>query len=108
MRNKQYCTLNEWNGDVMDAFALAKNADLIIGMRLHAIIAGVCSNVRCIALPYDYKIEAFCQLAGVDEMIYPQDMLSAKAMLETMLRCLSKAPANKYLPASMWDGVALG
>lgn len=108
MKNKQYCSLNEWDGDVMGAFALARNADLIIGMRLHSIIAGVCSNVRCIALPYDYKIEAFCQLAGVDEMIYPQDMLRADKLLEIMLRCLSKAPANKYPPASLWDGIVLG
>lgn len=107
MQQKQFCTLNEWNGDVMAAFALAANAELIIGMRLHSIIAGVCSNVRCIALPYDYKIESFCDLAGIDDKIYPQDMLGAEGLLKIMLNCLSKIPANTYLPATMWNEVTL-
>jgi polysaccharide pyruvyl transferase WcaK-like protein len=107
MQHKEACTIKPWNADVMAVFNMASNAELVIAMRLHAIIIGACMKVPCVALPYDYKIDEFCKLAGIKDKIYPEDMLDVGRTLDIIKHSLSHRHNNEYLPGTMWDNASL-
>ncbi|OGO78479.1 MAG: polysaccharide pyruvyl transferase CsaB [Clostridiales bacterium GWB2_37_7] len=61
MRHSPYIIRNKYS--VPQTLGIIKNMDMIIGMRLHALIYGVSLQVPVIGLIYDSKVEGFLEYA---------------------------------------------
>ncbi|MBR4859937.1 MAG: polysaccharide pyruvyl transferase CsaB, partial [Alphaproteobacteria bacterium] len=68
----------EGNYTPQDTMALLKNADLILGMRLHSLIMGAGLLKPMIALSYDPKVESFMQLLRQKECFTVETVTAAQ------------------------------
>ncbi|PJK16889.1 polysaccharide pyruvyl transferase CsaB [Chryseomicrobium excrementi] len=63
MKNQNFVHISPYDASIENKMAVIRDADLLIGMRLHALIFAAAGNTPFIALSYDPKIDAFAQLA---------------------------------------------
>lgn len=75
---------------VREFMCLIGGLDLLVGMRLHALVFAAVSGVPLVALPYDPKINAFLSRIG-KEMLPPLQELT----LEELIRDLNGVLAEK-------------
>lgn len=107
MNNKSSAELLPWNGDLTTMFQLAAGASLVIGMRLHALIAAVTMNTPCIAMPYDTKLHEFCNLAGISSTITSDELLQDKKLDYMIQKVFKTTPAYKYFETANWTNITL-
>lgn len=69
--------------DPWEILSLAKNFQLIVGMRLHALIAGVVVGVPVVGISYDPKIERFLQQIG-QQSLNTVGNLNSSTLLEVI------------------------
>jgi len=69
--------------DPEEILAIAKSFDLIVGMRLHALINGVVAGVPVVGLSYDPKIDRFLNQIGHQSLITVKD-LKAQTLIEVV------------------------
>jgi polysaccharide pyruvyl transferase CsaB len=74
-------------GDLRLLFA---GADLVMGMRLHAVIIATGMRVPFLALSYDAKVTQFCTDVGLDGDCQPLAELSAAGMLRAAEAVLAR------------------
>lgn len=56
--------------------SITKNLDMIIGMRLHALIYGAVAGVSLVGVSYDPKVERFLEQVGRQSLLTVQDLKS--------------------------------
>ena len=78
------------NYSPQDTMALLKNADLILGMRLHSLIMGAALGKPMIALSYDPKVSSFMQLLRQREC-YEVDRVTAAQLIAAMQRLSNRS-----------------
>ncbi len=63
MKGKGHVIRNKYNGSYM--LGIISRMDLLVGMRLHALIFGASTQVPIIGLSYDQKVEGFLEYVGL-------------------------------------------
>jgi len=63
MKHQSFVHISPFNASIENKMAVIRDADLLIGMRLHALIFAAAGRTPFIALSYDPKIDAFAKLA---------------------------------------------
>ncbi len=71
---------------------LLSACDLVVGMRLHALVFAACGGVPCVGLAYDPKVTALLASLGVPEAGLALPELTADALLAKVERALAEAP----------------
>lgn len=64
-----------------EILAITKNLDLVVGMRLHALIIGALAGIPVVGLSYDPKVDSFLNQIGLQSLLTVQD-LQAPTLLE--------------------------
>ena len=73
--------------DTPTLFSIFDNADLVVGMRLHALIIGAALDKDVMAISYDPKVESFMKMIHNPHCVALKDV-SAKTLIETADACL--------------------
>ena len=73
------------NYDPKDTMAILKNADVIMGMRLHSLIMGAALLKPMVGLSYDPKVSSFMQLLRQQDC-YAVDSVEASQLVRSMIR----------------------
>ena len=60
--------------------------DMMVGMRLHALILAAAAGVPSVALSYDPKVTAFMQASGQSDAVYDLNALNAGSLTEMVGR----------------------
>ena len=79
-----------------DTMAILKNADIILGMRLHSLIMGAALLKPLIALSYDPKVTSFMQLLRYGEC-FSIDSVDAHQITEAVKRAETEDENKKQL-----------
>ena len=85
MKEKEHVLILNENYSPQDTMAILKNADLILGMRLHSLIMGAALLKPMIALSYDPKVSSFMQLLRQKEC-YDIHNVTAQQLMVAMQR----------------------
>lgn len=107
MNKKRSALIYDWDSDLNNAFNLAANANLVIGMRLHALVVAVSVNTPCIAMPYDKKLDEFCELAGIQHFITPELMMKPDKLLQLLSQATEHKTNYSYLETTSWESIKL-
>lgn len=62
MKHQNFVHISPYNGSIESKMAIVRDADLLIGMRLHALIFAAAGRTPFLAVSYDPKIDAFAEL----------------------------------------------
>ncbi|MEJ2608305.1 MAG: polysaccharide pyruvyl transferase family protein, partial [Anaerolineales bacterium] len=68
----------------LDRMALLHQCDLVLGMRLHSLVAAIRANVPCVALSYDSKVRALMERVEMSDYILSLDDIDATLVCETL------------------------
>jgi polysaccharide pyruvyl transferase CsaB len=68
-------------------------ADLVLGMRLHALIFAIAAGVPCVALSYDPKVASIMESAGLSQFCADLGAVEAPPLASLLLRALQTRPA---------------
>lgn len=83
MRYSEHVTVLEENYTPQETIAILKNADFVLGMRLHSLIMSAVLLKPMIALSYDPKITSFMQLLRQKEC-YAVESVTAQQLEQAM------------------------
>ncbi len=70
--------------DPLQRFQLLEHCDLVVGMRLHAVLAAVRGGVPCVGLAYDPKVLGLMEQAGWKDACLALTMLLADALFQQL------------------------
>ena len=84
-RHERHALLAPDELDPLQRFALIGRCDLVLGMRLHSIVAAVRNARPCVGLSYDPKVRALLEQVGLREFCLPLQGLAPSALAERLL-----------------------
>lgn len=76
--------------------AILKNADMILGMRLHSLIMGAALLKPIVALSYDPKVDSFMQLLRQRDC-FAVDSVDAEQLVKAMQNVMSRSEKQKQI-----------
>lgn len=79
-----------------ETMAILKNADLIMGMRLHSLIMGAALLKPMVALSYDPKVTSFMQLLRQPDC-FVVDSMEAGQLVQSMQRLCQRTEKQKQI-----------
>lgn len=82
---QQDAIILEGNYSPQETMSILKNADLIMGMRLHSLVMGAALLKPMVALSYDPKVTSFMQLLRQPEC-FTVDSVEAEQLIQAMER----------------------
>ena len=109
--NKMKCSkdavLHEWSSDVKSILSIFYSAKAVVGMRLHSVVLSVALNKKCVSMPYDNKVEQYCDLMNVKSRLSSEDLLNIDRSSGVIKDCIMHdCDYNKCL-LSEWNNVKL-
>ncbi|MFB3882106.1 MAG: polysaccharide pyruvyl transferase family protein [Armatimonadota bacterium] len=81
------------------AVGLLGQCDVIVGMRLHALVLAVAAGKPFVAISYDQKVEEFAQRTGMGKYIHSADGFTAEAVIGSCREVLSQPNLGSALEA---------
>ncbi|MBQ2837281.1 MAG: polysaccharide pyruvyl transferase CsaB [Peptococcaceae bacterium] len=90
MQHVQDVTVLQENYTPLETMHILKNADMILGMRLHSLIMGATLQKPMIALSYDPKVSSFMQLLRQRECYGVRDV-TAQQLIMAMQRLKNRS-----------------
>ena len=93
------------NYSPQETMAVLKNADLIMGMRLHSLIMGAALLKPMVGLSYDPKVTSFMQLLRQPDC-YPVDSVEAAQLIRSMNRLSQQTDHEKLMLARNMEIIA--
>lgn len=87
---KEKATIAPFDGSIMQKIAWIAQSELLVGMRLHALIFAAVSETPFIALSYDPKIDAFANMCKQPLFAHVNDDWNENVLAERMKERLSK------------------
>ncbi|MGI4791752.1 MAG: polysaccharide pyruvyl transferase CsaB [Janthinobacterium lividum] len=94
------CTATDGLGPLLSIIA---GCDMMVGMRLHALILAAAAGVPSVALSYDPKVTAFMQSSGQGDAVY-----DLNAPLDTLTSLLARVWAERLARAAALDAALPG
>lgn len=91
--------LVEPDGGYAASTAALQGADVVLGMRLHALVIGAAAGVPIVAISYDPKVAAFAAQVGLDAVLDTEELATDAGA--NVLRCAVEQ-------ALAWDAARLG
>lgn len=77
--------------------ALMEQAELVVGMRLHALIMGAVARRKVMALSYDPKIDAFMAQLGAKEILPIRDLRPENLLASLLNLAQAEEPDPRHL-----------
>lgn len=102
---KQDAVVLSGNYSPQETMAVLKNADLIMGMRLHSLIMGAALLKPMVGLSYDPKVTSFMQLLRQPDC-YPVDSVEAAQLIRSMNRLGQQTDQEKLVLARNMEIIA--
>ena len=94
MRQVQGATLLQENYTPLETMCILKNADMILGMRLHSLIMGATMQKSMIGLSYDPKVSSFMQLLRQREC-FDVETVTAQQLTTAMQRLQNRSEKDQ-------------
>lgn len=91
---REAAVILEGNYSPQETMAILKNADLIMGMRLHSLIMGAALLKPMVALSYDPKVTSFMQLLRQPDC-FAIDSVEAEQLIKAMERLSHQTEKDK-------------
>lgn len=88
------------NYSPLETMSILKNADMVLGMRLHSLIMGALMQKPMIALSYDPKVRSFMQLLRQREC-YDVDNVTEKQLTMAMQRLQNRSEKEQAQQAML-------
>jgi polysaccharide pyruvyl transferase CsaB len=81
--------------DPAELGAILGRCDLVVGMRLHAVILAAVSGVPSVALAYDPKVDQAMRQVGAEQFVVPLPDIEARAVALRMGQALAENKARR-------------
>lgn len=85
----------ERGASVTDVLGRIEAAELVVAMRLHALIFAARCATPFVAVSYDPKVDALAEAAGQTDALLPVSQLSRKSLADAVERVLDTASARR-------------
>ena len=85
----------ERGASVTDVLGRIEAAELVVAMRLHALIFAARCATPFVAVSYDPKVDALAEAAGQSDALIPVSRLTRKSLAGIVERVLDTAPARR-------------
>jgi polysaccharide pyruvyl transferase CsaB len=85
----------ECGATVEQTLAIFGQAELVIAMRLHALIFAACCAVPFVALSYDPKVDALAKAAGQEDVLVPVNEITMTMLEDAVRRVQATADARR-------------
>lgn len=106
-KNQNLIEIKEWNPNIGENIKILSDAEIVIGMRLHTVVIGASCDTPTVALPYDQKLEEFCEYAGITTIIRPKDLTSTESTTKILIAALESKSNAKALDTEIWQTLSL-
>lgn len=102
---KQEAIVLSGNYSPQETMAILKNADLVVGMRLHSLIMGAALLKPMVGLSYDPKVTSFMQLLRQPDC-YDVDSVEAAQLIRSMKRLCQQTEKEQTMLARNMEIIA--
>ncbi|MBR4943903.1 MAG: polysaccharide pyruvyl transferase CsaB [Peptococcaceae bacterium] len=102
---KQEAIVLSGNYSPQETMAILKNADLVVGMRLHSLIMGAALLKPMVGLSYDPKVTSFMQLLRQPDC-YDVDSVEAAQLIRSMNRLCQQTEKEQTMLARNMEIIA--
>ncbi len=82
-----------------DRFAILGTADVVLGMRYHALVAALAAGVPCVGLAYDPKVRHLMDEAGCGDAVLKLEELDAGNLSALLIGTMKRPAANGRIEA---------
>ena len=96
LRHRNRCSVIEETLSPLQTAARLAEVDLVLGMRLHALIFAISAGVPCVALSYDPKVASVMEMAGLGPFSVGLGAVDAPHLASLMRRALHTPPASAH------------
>ncbi|MBN1267387.1 MAG: polysaccharide pyruvyl transferase family protein [Anaerolineales bacterium] len=83
--------------DPFSRFACLQQCEIVLGMRMHAVLAALSASVPVVGLAYDEKVTALLSQAGLENYAVPLEQTGPDCLAENLLRAWNKR--DRLVPA---------
>lgn len=95
MRRQQSARLAQAHLSAAQTFALLGACDLVVGMRMHAVIAASLAGAPSLSLCYDPKVDQLSRLLGLEQWAVPLGAIEAVRLARRMREAIERRDPQK-------------